>query len=455
VSGNRTGDRVRFKLDPGRTEQGFRDSKPSYSERQARAEARRCIYCHDAPCTKACPAGIDVPGFVRKIASGNARGAARTIFRANVLGYSCARICPVEVLCVGACLLKLAPAPPVEIGRLQRFATESFVGASGWALKDFLPAAPLKPSGRKVALVGAGPASLACASRLLERGHEAVILEKRALPGGINLSGIAPYKIQAEDVLRETEWVLSSGIELRTGVEVGKHVSCEELLRQFDVVFLGVGLGPDSRLGIPDEDGPGVKGGVELIEKMKLEPGQGLKELLGRERVESVAVIGGGNTAIDAARELAQLGVRDVTILYRRTEKEMPGYSHELNHARTEGVRFVEKTVPLRILRDGNNVKGLLVARAEKARPVTGTEREFETQAVVVAIGQVGLSSFCSKFPGVRCDSGGRVVVEEETGRTGNPRVFAGGDCVNGGKEVVHAVADGKRAAEAMDEALR
>ena len=450
----------RFRLPTGRIEQGFRSSAPPFTDGQARAEAQRCVYCNDAPCTKACPAGVDVPGFIRKIVTGNLKGAARRVFRDNVLGYSCGRVCPVEALCVGACVLKLAPAPPIEIGRLQRYATERYVGTSAGA--DLLKVPGVRRSGRKVALVGGGPASLACASHLVSRGHEAVIFEKRDLPGGLNLSGIAPDKLHADDALREAEWVLSSGVELRTGIEVGKDVACARLLEDYDAVFLGAGFGGDGRLGIPGEDGPGVHGGVETIERLKLAPEFRPESLLGSSQgpggAAPVAVIGGGNTATDVARLLASLGFRDVTILYRRTEKERPGYPHELEMARAAGVRFVENTLPVRVLREPGSagaLRGLLVADALKAKPVPGTEREFPARAVFVAIGQAGVSGLLSGCPGVESDAGGRVKVDEKTGRTGNPRIFAGGDCVNGGREVVDAVAGGKRAAIAIDEMLR
>jgi dihydropyrimidine dehydrogenase (NAD+) subunit PreT len=434
--------RKSFKIPSGRTELSFGDLKPAYLEGEALAEAERCLYCYDAPCTKACPTGIDVPGFIRKLSTGNLRGAARTIFEANPFGYSCARVCPVEVLCVGACVLNLQYRAPIAIGRLQRFATEPFVGG------DILRPRPGKGTGRRVALVGAGPASISCAAYLVQRGHDAVVFEKRKVPGGLNTWGIAPYKLHAHDALSETEWLLSSGIKLETCVEVGRDVSAESLLRDYDAVFLGVGLGDDDVLGIPGEKGPAVFGAIEMIEKMKV------RASLKLDGARSAAVIGGGNTAIDIARELRYLGLDEVSILYRRTELEMPGYAHELAAARSAGVRFYEKTLPVRVLRDGDKLTGLVVARAEKARPVEGTEREFKTEMVVVAIGQAGERDVVCKFPGVECDRRGRVVVDEETGCTYNPRVFGGGDCVNGGKEVVNAVAEGRRAAVAIDEML-
>jgi len=452
----------RFQLPAQRTELSFTDSKPLYSKTEALAEAQRCLYCYDAPCTKACPTGIDVPGFIRKIATGNVRGAAETILDANVFGFSCARVCPVEVLCVGACVLRLQYRTPIEIGRLQRYATEPFVGTD--VLRKSLARFAGRTghtgrtchtvrTGRKIALVGAGPASIACAHHLVGLGHKPIIFEKRGVPGGLNLSGIAPYKMHAHDCLREVEWILSSGIDLRTGVEIGKDMTCERLLKEYDAIFIGVGLGKDSSLGVPGEKGPGVLSAIETIEKIKLDSSFRF------DGVESAAVVGGGNTAIDIARELAHLGIGDVSILYRRTEEEMPGYAHELKAARVAGVRFIEKTLPVRVLRENgkesSKSRGLVVARAEKARHVPGTEREFETQMVVVAIGQVGETELISKFPDVKCDSNGCAVVDEKTGRTGNPRVFAGGDCVNGGKEVVNAVAEGKRAAVAIAEMLR
>jgi glutamate synthase (NADPH/NADH) small chain len=427
------------KLPRERVESALPDKKPLMSEAEARLEAERCLYCADAPCTIACPTSIDVPGFIKRIASGNVRGSARTIFEQNILGYSCARVCPVEVLCEGSCVYEAWQKKPIAIGRLQRFATET-------ATRDLRePLARAKaPTGKRVACVGAGPASLAFAAYLALEGHHATIFEKRALPGGLNSTGVAPYKLHAEDALREVEWVRSLGVEVRTGVEVGREVTGERLLAEHDAVFLGLGLGDDTRLRIPGEDGPGVVGATAWIEEMKLAGAMGPK--LGR-----VVVVGGGNTAIDVARECAQLGAEEVTMVYRRGAAEMTGYDHEMNAAKKEGVRLLLHAQPVAVVRDAGGVQGavraLRVAHTENGAPVAGTERDLPCDLVALAIGQSKLRALAQQFPGVQLDARGCVVADATTGATGNPKVFSGGDCVNGGKEVVNAVADGRNAA--------
>jgi dihydropyrimidine dehydrogenase (NAD+) subunit PreT len=418
-----------------RLERRLPDHKPLYARGSAVAEADRCLYCHDAPCVTACPTGIDIPGFIRKIATGNVRGSARTILSANLLGYSCARVCPVEVLCVGACVYNAWHRPPIQIGRLQRYAVEAVFDAGG--AESLLPRAP--STGRRVACVGAGPASLAAAGYLALAGVEVVLFEKRSLAGGLNTTGVAPYKMHVEGSLREVEFIRSLGVQVRAGVEVGKDVAAEELLRDFDAVFLGVGLGSDSTLEIGGEDGSGVVGATAWIEQMKLTPGFGL------DGVQRAVVIGGGNTAIDAARELARLAVPEVTIAYRRQAAEMRGYSHELDQARREGVRLLDRAVPAACLRGpANRLQGL---RFEDGR-------ELPADLLVVAIGQARLRDLVRRFPGVDVDERGRIVADSATGRTGNSRVYAGGDALSGGQEVVNAVQEGKRAARAICAAL-
>ncbi len=418
----------------GRLEERIADAKPTYTKGEALTEASRCLFCHDAPCVTACPTGIDIPSFIKKIATDNVRGSAKTILSANLLGYSCARVCPVEVLCVGACVYNAWHRnPPIQIGRLQRYAVETVL--SNGAASGLLPKAA--PNGRKVACVGAGPASLACAGYLALEGFAVTIFEKRKLPGGLNTTGVAPYKMHVAGALAEVEFVRSLGVTIREGVEVGKDVTSKQLLADHDAVFLGVGLGGDAKLGVPGEDGPGVVGAVAWIESLKLANG-------GAPLARRAIVLGGGNTAIDAARELAKLGVADVSLVYRRTAAEMPGYAHELEHARVEGVRLVEKAVPAAFVRDG---AGALTALK------LADGRELPCDLVVTAIGQAKLREFAGQFDGVALDPKGLVVVDEKTCRTGNPKVWAGGDAL-GGELVVTAVQEGKRAARSIASSL-
>lgn len=411
-------------LEQGRAEEHLADKKPPYTPAEAFAEAERCLYCTDAPCIEACPTSIDIPTFIKKIASGNVRGSARTILEQNLLGYSCGRVCPVEELCVGSCVYNGWERDPIQIGRLQRYATETVLEGNGFQ-KLYTPKAK---NGKRVACIGAGPASLAFAGYLTLEGTDAVIFEKRNVPGGLNTTGVAPYKLKARDSLHEVQWILDLGVELRTGVSIGDNVRGEALLSEYDAVFIGVGLGDDSKLGVPGEEGPGVIGAIDWIERMKLAPN---KQDLGR-----VLVIGGGNTAIDVARECAQLGAKEVVLVYRRKRSEMSGYAHELEAARVEGVTLLEQSVVSRFNRDP---QGKLISAH-----IGGTD--VPCDLVVVAIGQSKLRTIATEL-GVELDAKGCVVVEKDTCRTKNPKVFAGGDCINGGKEVVNAVADGRNAA--------
>jgi dihydropyrimidine dehydrogenase (NAD+) subunit PreT len=437
-------------LPQDRLETELPDKKPLYSAAEARAEADRCLYCADAPCIKACPTEIDIPTFIKKIASGNVRGSARTIFEQNLLGYSCARVCPVEVLCVGSCVYNGWGRDPIQIGRLQRFATETATAANAAPVLAKKKAAAKK----RVACIGGGPASLAFAGYLALEGHEAVVLEKRALAGGLNTTGIAPYKLHAHDAVHEVEWVKALGVDVQTGVEVGEadgpgKVSAKSLLETYDAVFIGIGLGADTTLGIPGEDGPGVFGATAWIEQMKLELGRAAKEQIEGKRV---VVVGGGNTAIDVARETALLGGADVSMIYRRSAADMSGYAHEMEAGRKEGVRLIGHLQPVAFVRDGaGKLTALRVARTdETAKPIAGTEHELPCDLALLAIGQSKLRALAKALPGVALDAKGCVVADPATCQTANPKVFAGGDCINGGKEVVNAVADGRNAARAL-----
>lgn len=424
-----------------RSESAFADYKLPLLRDAAVAEANRCLFCHDAPCIKACPTAIDIPQFIRKIATDNVRGSAKTIFESNILGMSCARVCPVEVLCVGACVYNDLEQPPIEIGKLQRYATDRAYEA-GWT---FFEAG--KPTGKRVALIGAGPASLAAAHELRRFGHACTIFEKRAVVGGLNATGVAPYKMRADRAMTEVEWVLSiGGIEVKTGVSVGTDVPLEALEREFDAVFVGVGLGADSRLGVPGEELAGVHGAVAWIESMKL----------GRVDVGAIrraAVIGGGNTAIDVVREVAGLGIPHVEMIYRGTREGMSGYAHEWTAALAEGAHAEWRAVATAIEGDAGRVERVRCVRVdENKRAIAGSEFTVEADLVLLAIGQSKLGAMLAGLGGIAVESG-RIRTDAH-GFTGRSKWYAGGDCTNGGKEVVNAAAEGKRAARAIDAAL-
>jgi glutamate synthase (NADPH/NADH) small chain len=390
---------------------------------------------------RACPTHIDVATFIHKIASDNLRGSAKTILSANLLGASCARACPVEVLCEGACVYTGWGREPIAIGRLQRHALDHAQSP------DLL--AKAAPSGFSVGLVGGGPASLACAGTLALLGHQAVVYEKDTLPGGLNTTGIAPYKLDARAALAEVEFIRALGVEIRTGVEVGRDVTAAELLARHDALFLGLGLGPDNRLKLPGGQAPGVWGAVEWIARMKLAPNTALAG------VRSAAVIGGGNTALDVVRELAQLGVPRVHLVYRRAEKDLSGYLHEWRAAKQEGVVLVPEVVATEVLLLEGRAAALKLVRAHDGRATTEELAPLAADMIVFAIGQARLVEALRGFPGVRADETGRVSADAVSGVTGNPRIFTGGDAFNGGKEVVNAAAEGQNAARAIDAGLR
>jgi glutamate synthase (NADPH/NADH) small chain len=385
-----------------------------------------------------------VPRFIKKIATGNLRGSALTILDANILGLSCSRVCPVDVLCEGSCVMHQYNKKPIEIGRLQRFAMEGWYakgpGEGGTEVPRRLKSAP-HVKGR-VACVGAGPASLSCAAELRRNGVEVVVFDNRELPGGLNTYGVAEYKLRPADSMREVELVRSMGVEFRRA-EVGKDVELSDLERDYDFVFLGVGLGSMEKLGIPGEESQGVIDALRFIERYKTYP----DFRVGRR----VIVIGGGNTALDAANAAKRLGAREVHLFYRRTDAEMPAFSFEYDHSRLEGVEFHWLSQPVEIVeREGQAVAVKFIETqlsspdaSGRRRPeaIPGTEFAIECDMVIPALGQSRLT-----LPDV---------VDRTTGRTSNPKYYAGGDCVNGGREVVDAVADGKRAGVAMVEALR
>jgi dihydropyrimidine dehydrogenase (NAD+) subunit PreT len=419
-----------------RSETVFEDFKAPYTPAQAKVEANRCLYCHDAPCIQACPTEIDIPEFIRKIATENVRGSAKTIFDSNILGMSCARVCPVEVLCVGDCVYNEMGVPPIQIGKLQRFATDTAF-EKDWS---FYEAGP--DSGKSVALVGGGPASLAAAHELRRLGHACTIYEKREVLGGLNTTGVAPYKMKADRSVEEVEWVLGiGGIEIKTGVSIPDDVDFATLEKNHDAVFLGLGLGPDRLLAVEGADLEGVSGAVDAIEVLKL----GTLELEGR----SVVVVGGGNTAIDVVREAIGLGAARVVMIYRGDEPKMSGYAHEWAAAKQEGARAEWRALPIAYLGENGRVRAVRCARLDAdKKPIEGEVFEIPADHVLLAIGQGTLGELVAGLEGIEVDRG-RVIVDE-SGATGRKGWFAGGDCANGGKEVVNAAAEGKRAARAI-----
>jgi dihydropyrimidine dehydrogenase (NAD+) subunit PreT len=424
------------KIPNERAETVFEDFKPAYTPAQATVEANRCLFCEGAPCVTACPTGIEIPQFIRKIATENLHGSAKTIFEANILGMSCARVCPVEVLCVGACVHNEQGVPPIQIGKLQRYATDHAFD-EGWR---FFEAG--RDTGKSVALIGAGPASLACAHELRRFGHRCTIYEKRDVVGGLNTTGVAPYKMKADRSDEEARWILDiGGIDVRTGVAVGDGIAWSQLEREHDAIFIGVGLGADSTLGVPGEDLPGVQGAVAAIERMKL----GAYDC---SNVRHAVVVGGGNTAIDAVRQLMGLGIPEVTMVYRGVESKMSGYAHEWAAAKIDGARAQWQAQPLAFEGNGKLERIRCARLGDDKKPIPGEELAIEAQLALVAIGQGKLEALVAGLEGVKTQRG--CVVVDDGQATGRAGVFAAGDCANGGKEVVNAAAEGKVAARSI-----
>ena len=401
----------------------FADLHPPLDRQAAIPEANRCLYCFDAPCTTACPTHIDVPRFIKKIASGNLPGSARTILDANILGASCSRACPVEVLCEGACVMHRYNKQPIQIARLQRFAMDSF-HASGAPL----PFTPAPETGLSAALIGAGPASLACAAELRRRGIRATLYEAHPLPGGLNTYGVAEYKLPLVESLREIEMLSQLGVEFHFETMIDAQ-RLAELERDHDAIFLGLGLGAIHQLGVPGDSLPGVTNALDLI--------AGYKSGSCTTVPPRVVVVGAGNTAIDAAVAAVRLGAQDVHIVYRRGEEQMSAFTFEYEHALLEGVKFLWWVQPTRIL-GSEAVEGLELTSLEKP----GLEFSLTVDMVVLAIGQGNQTGLSEKLQLER----GRILIDRVTGQTSHPKFFSGGDCTNGGREVVDAVADGKRA---------
>ncbi|MDQ6684221.1 MAG: NAD(P)-dependent oxidoreductase [Pseudomonadota bacterium] len=446
---------------PGRltTEQyaaNFADAHPPLTRARALIEAERCYYCYAAPCVQACPTEIDIPSFIRRIGDDNLRGAAEAILEANVFGGMCARVCPTEVLCEEACVRNSNEDKPVEIGLLQRYAVDGWFAAPGAPL--FTRAAA---SGRRVAVAGAGPAGLSCAHRLAMLGHDVVVYEARAKPGGLNEYGLATYKTTGGYAQREIEWLLSiGGIEVRHGSTLGQALQLDDLVRDHDAVFLAVGLGGVNALGVAGEGGDGVGNAIDFIADLRqAQAGDAFAQVpVGRR----VVVLGGGMTAVDAAVQSRKLGAEEVTIVYRRDEQRMPASAYERQWAQTNGVTVRTWSVLQSLQSSGGRVVG---ATFEVVRDTVGTlEPTGQTwsmpiDSVLKAIGQtlavasLAEGTTAGEAPTLKLQ-GGRIAVDAEQ-RTSLPKVWAGGDCVFGGQDLtVEAVQHGKLAAHSIDRFL-
>ncbi len=431
------------RLPLGEYESNFSDLHPPLDKHEALVASDRCYFCHDAPCMTACPTSIDIPLFIRQISTGNPIGSAKTIFDQNILGGMCARVCPTETLCEQACVRNTAEERPVEIGRLQRYATDVAMKEN----KQFYTRA--ESSGRKVAVVGAGPAGLAAAHRLAVKGHDVVIYDARPKSGGLNEYGIAAYKSVDDFAQKEVDYVLAiGGIEVRHGQALGREFTLADLSEQYDGVFLGLGLAGVNALRLEGENAEGVDDAVDFIAALRQSKTKA-DIAVGRR----VVVLGGGMTAIDAAVQAKLLGAEEVTICYRRGKEHMNASEFEQDLAASKGVTIRHWLQPKRIAEKDGKVAGIeleYTTLEDGKLTATGETGIIAADQIFKAIGQ---SFLCAGLGALQLE-GGRIVVDAE-GRTSLPNVWAGGDCVLGGEDLtVSAVAMGRDAAESINRAF-
>jgi glutamate synthase (NADPH/NADH) small chain len=424
-------------------EQNFAEIEPAMTVAEAAVEANRCLFCYDAPCMHACPTHIDVPSFIKKIATENLRGSARVIFDANPIGATCARVCPVEVLCEGACVEKTLLQKPIEIGRLQRYSTDHAMASERPLFEKG------SPNGRSVGIVGSGPAGLSCAMYLARLGYDVTVYEKREKPGGLDTYGMAEYKMSQGISLAEVKQIELLGVKFRLNTEItsepgavvtGLTVAFSELQEQHDAIFLAVGLGETNQLQIPGEELNGVFDALAFIEKIKTRDWRSVP--LGK----TVVVIGAGNTAVDAATQAKRLGAERVFMVYRRTETDASAYEYEMELAKKDGIELLWESTPVEIVGDVN-------VSAIHFKKDSGEVFELACDMVIKAIGQQKMRSFFSDVARIEIDEKGRVVIDESM-QTSDPKIFAGGDCVNGGAEAVDAAQTGKLAAQGIHNTL-
>ncbi len=434
------------RLSPEQYSRNFCDAHPPLNLAQAKIEADRCYYCFDAPCQTACPTGIDVPSFIRRIADDNPRGAARAILESNPLGGMCARVCPTEVLCEQACVRNTHEDKPVEIGLLQRYATDHLFAHPGAPLFSRAPA-----TGRRVAVVGAGPAGLACAHGLARQGHSVVLMDPHDKLGGLNEYGLATYKTTGDFAQKEVAWLLSiGGIEVRQGIALGREMQLQELTQDYDAVFLGLGLAGVNTIGIPEPEVTGLRNAVEFIAELRQAKDPSLVPV-----GHKVVVIGGGMTAVDAAVQAKKLGAQSVNMVYRRGVHDMGASHHEQAWALENGVHIHHWASPTRLLAKDGHISGVEFAQmhmADGRLSATGESFVLEADMVLKAIGQ----SLVAQPLGSALElKGGRIVTDAD-GKTSHHKVWAGGDCRFGGRDLtVEAVEHGKLAAQSIHAALR
>lgn len=436
------------RLSPAQYAANFDDIHPPLDRHQAFVEADRCYFCYDAPCVKACPTTIDIPLFIRQILTDNPLGSAETILSQNILGGMCARVCPTETLCEEACVREEAEGKPVKIGLLQRYATDTLMEEKGE--QPFTRAAP---TGKRVAVVGAGPAGLACAHRLAMHGHDVVIFEAREKAGGLNEYGIAAYKAPDDFAQAEVDFVLSiGGITIQHGKMLGRDITLDELSQFYDAVFLGIGLAGVNALGLADEAMPGVEDAVDYIAELRQAEDLGALPVGGK-----VVVVGGGMTAIDIAVQSKRLGAKEVTLVYRRGRERMGASGYEQELAVTNGVVIRERARPHRLIVENGRAVGIeFETTAERDGRLVGTGEMFQMPADMVfkAIGQKLVRTPLHEHDIEFRYEHGTVDIDDEC-RTSMSGVWAGGDCsAKGDGLTVEAVADGRIAAESIHRAL-
>jgi glutamate synthase (NADPH/NADH) small chain len=413
----------------------FKDKTPLMNDTQAYYESSRCLFCYDAPCMNACPTGIDIPLFIKQIHTGNAEGAAKTIYDSNWIGNACGTVCPTGVLCEGACVYNNQDVPPLQIGRLQNYATRSVIDSGKQLYK------PGSDNGKKVAVIGAGPAGIACACELRTMGYTVDVFEAKEKPSGLTVYGIAPYKITNEEVLDEVNYLQDQlGFNINYNSAIKSKEQLTDMENNYDAIFVGVGLGPTAYRNIPGEDKQEVHGAVEFVEDLRMNHHN---TMVG----DRVVVLGAGNTAMDVASESARMGASEVVLTYRGSKEKLGAYGFEYDLALSAGVKSVFDASPAEIL--GNEkVEGVRFTRSD------GSDFTIECDMVIKATGQSKQGGLYALIEGLELDDSSIVKVNPENNQTTNEKYFAGGDAINGGAEVVNAAYDGKLAANGIDQWL-